>query len=415
MDNPPSISKRLVNILFLSQSFYSASQIAVLTLVAIVAVDLSGREDFAGLPTTTVTFSRAFLAFPFGLFMGRMGRRFGLSVSYSLGAIGGLIGVFALIQGSFIVLLLSAMFLGMSRAGAEQSRFAAGEMFPENMQARMIGRVVLAGTVGAIGGPILVAPSSTIALALGLPENSGPWLLALVFLSIATILTFILLRPDPMEIARELNAETEKRKREANEAPEFNRPIRELFQLPNVQLALLAMLISQTVMVVLMVMTPLHMDHHNHSTGSISLVISAHTLGMFGLSSVTGYLIDRYGITKMLITGAIVLIISALLAPLTPTLPVLSLALFLLGLGWNFGYVAGSTLLSQSLTGAERGRIQGLNDTIVGLAAGFGALSAGPLFSYGGYSAVSLAGLLLTFLLIVFIWQLTPKQKHQLA
>ena len=105
--------------------------------------------------------------------------------------------------------------------------------------------------------------------------------------------------------------------------------------LPTVQLAILAMLVSQTVMVVLMVMTPLHMDHQHHSRDSISMVIAMHTLGMFGLSALTGYLIDRFGRITMLLVGAIILIASALLAPASTNQYILALALFLLGLGWG--------------------------------------------------------------------------------
>jgi MFS family permease len=179
-----------------------------------------------------------------------------------------------------------------------------------------------------------------------------------------------------------------------------------LLTLPKVQLAIAASLISQTVMVVLMVMTPLYMDHHNHSRDSISLVIAAHTLGMFGLSAVTGYLIDRFGRIPMLIAGSMILIASALIAPISTDQYVLVVALFLLGLGWNFGYVAGSSLLADALQGAERAQVQGINDTVVFLAAGFGSVAAGPLFASSGYGGVSIAGIVLTMVLVgmIFWW-----------
>jgi MFS family permease len=160
-------------------------------------------------------------------------------------------------------------------------------------------------------------------------------------------------------------------------------------------------------MVVLMVMTPLHMDHLSHGRDAISMVIAAHTLGMFGLSALTGYLIDRFGRIPMLLAGALILILSALLAPLSANQFVLAAALFLLGLGWNFGYVAGSSLLADSLQGAERARVQGVNDSLVFFVAGFGSLGAGPLFATGGFAAVSMAGLLITLLLIAMIYWLT--------
>jgi MFS family permease len=180
--------------------------------------------------------------------------------------------------------------------------------------------------------------------------------------------------------------------------------------LPKVMLAIIAVLVCQTVMVVLMVMTPLHMDHHHHGRENIALVISMHTLGMYGVSAVTGYLVDRFGRVTMLIAGALVLIASALLAPLSTDQYILSVALFLLGLGWNFGYVAGSSLLADTLQGEERARVQGVNDSLVFLAAGFGSLGAGTLFAAGGYSAVSTAGLVLTLALIgLIVWLNRPQ------
>ncbi|MCZ2095985.1 MAG: MFS transporter [Anaerolineae bacterium] len=185
-----------------------------------------------------------------------------------------------------------------------------------------------------------------------------------------------------MTIARTLTSEAEANTPAASE--QAARPLSTLLRLPKVQLAIASVLISQTVMVVIMVMTPLHMDHHHHSRDAISLVISAHTLGMFAFSPLTGYLIDRFGRIPMLVVGAMTMIASALLAPVSATEFSLAIALFLLGLGWNFGYVSGSSLLADALQGAERARVQGVNDSLVFFAAGFGSLAAGSLFASGG-------------------------------
>jgi MFS family permease len=361
--------------------------------VAIIAVRLSGTEAVAGLPSSTLTFAQALAALPLALVMGRFGRRLGLTLGYGVSALGGVLGVIAILQGIFPLLLASAALMGMGRASGEQGRFAAGEMFPEAERARMIGRLVFAGTVGAIGGPLLVAPAGQLMETLGLPADIGPWVALTLLCGLATLLTFLFLRPDPMTIARAMtDASAIKRK---NEVEQPARPLATLLMLPKVQLAVLAVLISQTVMVVLMVMTPLHMDHHHHGRPAISFVIAMHTLGMFGLSAVTGYLIDRFGRLPMLIVGGLTLIASALLAPLSTNQYILAVALFLLGLGWNFGYVAGSSLLAGALQGEERARVQGVNDSLVFLAAGFGSLGAGPLFASGGFTAISMAGLAL--------------------
>jgi MFS family permease len=398
-------SKRLLYTLFVAQSLFSASQIAIFTLIAIMATQLTGTDNLAGMPSSVRTFTQALMAYPAAFLMGRFGRRLGLSLGYGVGALAGVIGVIAIVQGSFPLLLGSAVLLGMGRASSDLSRFAAGELFPEAERGRMIGRVIFAGTIGAIVGPALVAPSGTWAEALGLPADSGPWLAAFGLLTLAALITVLLLRPDPLIIARSITESEEAAQPEAPRGPA--RSIRQLLALPMVQLGIIAMLIGQTVMVVLMVLTPLYMDHLHHPRSAISAVISAHTLGMFGLSAVTGYLIDRYGRKRMILLGALILIASALIAPVAASDYSLGLSMFLLGLGWNFCYVGGSSLLADALKGEERARIQGINDALVAFVAGLGSLSAGPLFAAGGYLTVSIVGLILTVVLIILTYWLS--------
>ena len=403
-----STRTRLLYVLFASQSLFSAGQIAVFTLMAIVATRLSGTESVAGLPTSVLTFAQAFAAFPLALIMGRFGRRPGLTLGYIAGTLGGLMGILAVTQGIFPLLLLSAVFMGIGRAGSDQGRFAAGEMFPPNERGRMIGRLVFASTLGAIGGPLLVGPSGRLMESIGLQRDAGVWVGMLIFSALAAFITFVLLRPDPAHIGRTQATADEKTEESLSKSPA--RPLRQLLMLPTVQLAILAMLVSQTVMVVLMVMTPLHMDHQHHSRDSISMVIAMHTLGMFGLSALTGYLIDRFGRIPMLVLGGLILIASAQLAPVAGNQYILAVALFLLGLGWNFGYVGGSSLLADALHGVERARVQGVNDSLVFFVAGFGSLSSGPLYARGGFLAVSMGGLILTLIFLVLIYWLSRPQ-----
>jgi MFS family permease len=165
----------------------------------------------------------------------------------------------------------------------------------------------------------------------------------------------------------------------------------------------------------LMVITPLHMDRHDHSTAAISGVIMAHTLGMFGLSWFTGWLIDRFGRIQMIVAGTAILAVSCVLAPLSLRLPILGLALFLLGLGWNFCFVAGSTLLSDALAQQERGRAQGASEMMVALGTGAASLSTGLLFAQGQYLLVSIIGLAGSLILFAATLVLARREKHSPA
>lgn len=392
-------SVRLTGTIFAAQSLLAASQIAIFTLMTIMAAELSGNDSLAGIPSSVLTLSIAIAAVPIGLLMGKFGRRIGLAISYGLSVVGAVIGIYAIIQGEFLLLILSAAVIGLGRAGGDQSRFAVGELFFENERGRWIGIIVFAGTIGAIFGPMLITPGIWLANALNINPDTSPWLIATIFYSIATLIVLFLLFPEPMTIAKHIDAQENKKKK--HNPDESGRSIKELLKLPRVQLAIISMLISQVVMVMLMVMTPLHMDHFGHSRANIGFVISAHTAGMFGFSWLTGYLVDRYGRVTMMIAAAVTLIVSAIVSPLGTELPFLIIGLFLLGLGWNFGYVAGSSLLADALEGAEKTRMQGTNDMLVAGVAALGSFSAGPIFASGGF--ITLAGLAIVVTLL-FIW-----------
>lgn len=153
------------------------------------------------------------------------------------------------------------------------------------------------------------------------------------------------------------------------------------------------MAIGQLVMTMIMVITPLHMSHTGHGIDSISFVILAHQLGMFGLSSLTGWLVDRFGPATVIIGGSAVLVTASLLSPLGTSVPFLTLSLFLLGLGWNLCFIAGSALLAVGLAPAESVRLQGMGDTWASAASAVGSLSSGFLFAMGTMSLVGAVGL----------------------
>ncbi len=427
---PLRVSHRLLITIFVSQSLFSAAQISIITLHSIAAGILGGSDAAAGLPTTVVTFSQSLMAYFMGIIMGRYGRRMGMCTAYGFGALGAILGTIAVLNGIFPLLLLSSVGMGIARSGSQMSRFVVGEIFPADKRAQMIGRVVFAGTIGAIFGPALVQPSSQLAQFLSLDIVSGPalaqtelwmaaipgdrslselttgpWVVASFMYSISFLITFFLLRPEPALIARQYS-ELPKDSAQA----QGGQKLVDLLRLPNVQLAILSMLISQTVMSTLMTITPWHMHLADHSNATVSLVIAVHVLGMFGLSAFTGYLIDRYGRVTMMIIAALTLIASTIISPLSTQLPYLLAGLFLLGLGWNFGYIAGSSMLADALSGSERTRVAGFNDMLVAFSAGLGTLSSGFLFSVGGFIFVSVGGGLLALLLLGLIRTLTLKQ-----
>lgn len=411
-----TLQKRTVTVLFSASGLFSASMIAAFTLSSIIAADLSGNDIVAGLPNTLGLIGRAAFALPFGYLMDRIGRRLSLSFGYAIAVLGGIVSAWAVGVLSFTGFLFGALLFGMSRAAGDQSRYVGAEVFPFDRRAKVIGIIVSAGTVGAILGPLLVPISASWMANVGLPERSGPFLVSAFLMLIAAIVIFALLRPDPQLLGQDIAEQ------EASLDPQNieniagdGRPLREIFAAPMVQLAVLSMVLSYFVMAMLMVITPLHMDRHDHSTAAISGVIMAHTLGMFGLSWFTGWLIDRFGRIQMIVAGTAVLAVSCVLAPLSLRLPILGLALFLLGLGWNFCFVAGSTLLSDALAQQERGRAQGASEMMVALGTGAASLSTGLLFAQGQYLLVSIIGLAGSLILFAATLVLARREKHSPA
>ncbi len=390
-----AIVRRLTWLLFFGQSLSSAAFIAGATVGAIIGEQLSGRPALAGLPSATYLLGSALAAYPAARLMERAGRRVGLSLGFVIGITGALICGFAVLRGSFLGFLLGMWGMGVTRGVMDLGRYAAAEMNPVAQRARAISTVVLGGTVGAILGPALVAPMGRLAVSFSADALAGPWFAAAGLFVLGLTLIGLFLRPDPSDLARQMANQTGEA---ATAASQPARPWRLILGQTNTRVAIMAMIIGQLVMVMLMTITSLHMIHHGHTLGDVSLVIMAHTLGMFGLSVVTGRLADNFGRAPVIVAGGGLLIAACLVAPLSQRTEVLALALFLLGLGWNFCAVAGAALLTDSLNLSERGRLQGTNDLAVGLVSALGSLQSGALFEVIGYANLSWISLALSLI-----------------
>lgn len=403
-----AIRRRLVGVIFIVSSLVAAAQVASFTLLPIIAADLSGSESAAGIPSTLGLLFRAIAAYPLGWLMGRAGRRTGLTVGLLVGLAGTALSAWAIGGGTFWVFSLGAGFAGVARGAADLSRYAAAEVTPIDRRAKVIGWVVFAGTIGALAGPLLVAPAVTLAGAAGLVPDSGPFWAAAVVLALSVVLTFAMLRPDPLTISRRM--EELERGENPDVAEKPARSLSQLFNGWNVRLGMAAITIGQLVMVMIMVITPLHMNHSGHGTGAISFVILAHQLGMFGFSWGTGWLIDRLGAATVIIAGAGILVLASFISPQVFSVAGLSVALFLLGLGWNFCFVAGSALLATGLATTERTRVQGFSDTWSSAASALGSLSTGPLFAAGQMLLVGSVGLALSLGLVAAWLLMRPRE-----
>ena len=392
-DHVDGIRRRTTWSLVAGVALGSTGHIAAVTVATIAARQLAGTAAFAGLPGAAVVLGAATGSVVLSRLMARTGRRrTGLATGYGTGVVGAMGATVAVILGSFPLLLAATFLIGFGNSSNQLSRYAAADMYPGTRRASAIGTVVWGATVGAIVGPNLVEPAGHIALALGLPQLAGPYLVPVLFVGIAALLSIGLLRPDPFELADASSKRTA-------DMPDSG-PIREILRRPSVMAALVALVIGQFVMTLIMTMTPLHMDNHHHSLAEVGLVLSGHTFGMFALSPISGRLTDRFGGPSVIFAGSAVLITSAVMSALAPPDggAVLFLALFLLGWGWNLGFVAGSTLLTTSLSIVERTRIQGLADALIWGTAALASIGSGVILTVAGFTVLGLLGAALVLL-----------------
>jgi MFS family permease len=378
--------------MFATQSLARAAFIACGTVSALAVIQLSGDAAWAGVPAAVLQLAGAFAALAVGATTERIGRRRGLALGLGVGTLGMGVAAGAIVAGTLLLFLGGLMLMGVASAAMLLGRFAVAEVHPPERRGRAISNVVIGGAIGSVVGPLIVGPSGQWAQRAGVHELAGPYVAALIILAVAGVAIWIWLRPDPRDVGRKM----------AEKHPEPTahlgpgRTILQILRTPATAVAILAMALSQMVMVMVMVTTSPYMIMNQHDLTEISLVISAHTFGMFAFSFASGRLTDRWGRGWVVLTGAGLLVLACLLVPLSPDVVPLSAALFLLGLGWNFCYVGGSTLLSDQLSAAERAKTQGATDLLIGLATAAASLGSGLIFAFTGFPVMAIVGAMLS-------------------
>lgn len=395
MDTESSaVARQITRALFAAQSLGSAATVAIFPITAIAGAKLSGQPLWAGVPAASYLLGQALAAFVWGYAMDRIGRRGALGLGMVLGATGGVLASIGIMARSFSLFLVGSATIGTAVSAVQLSRFVAAEVHLPAERARAISNVVLGGTVGAIVGPLLAGPLSRLARGAGLDDLAGPYGATVALFVLGAVVIFLWLRPEPREFGRMIAAGVNGRSAAAGQA----RTISEILRERPAQVAVSAMVFGQLVMSMLMIITPLHMRGHQHEISSISFVISAHVVGMYAFSVVSGRLADRWGRGPVIMAGGTVLILACLAATLSPLVLPLSIALLLLGLGWNLCYVGGSSLLADQLSPEERARTQGVNDLLIGLSSAAGGLGSGVVFAAIGYNAMGLVGAATAFI-----------------
>lgn len=360
----------------LAAALMNAAMVAASAVSTIlIADDLS--PALAGLPNTAGVLGTAVGAMVVGWWTARLGRAHALRTGYGVGVSGGALTVMAAVGAPVALLFMGMFLLGVGNAASLLSRYAAADVVPASRRAWAMSTVIWASTAGAAGGPFLMAPFQSFATYLGLPAIAGPFLLAVAAVFAALVASTYIRAGQPA-------AEPELDHHEPS-APSRR---------TSVVLAAGVMIVGHLVMVALMTAVPVHAHLHGDGLGVLGVMLSAHTLGMFALSPLTGWLIDRSGPRPVMLAGLALLLVSALLISqaglaFTP-------ALFLLGYAWNLCYLGGSA----QLAGTDlESRVESSIWTVAAL-----ATAASPwLFTLGGFPVLAVISAVVAVPLLVLV------------
>jgi MFS family permease len=419
----PTVQRRTVRTLVGSQVLGGIGVSSGIAVGSLLAEEILGSADLAGLGGTFQVLGGALIAIPMARVMAARGRRPGLVLGLTLGITGALVLTASGVLSSFPLLLLGSALFGGATATNSQARYAAADLAEDRHRGRDLSVVVWATTIGAVLGPNLIGPAGALARTMGLPSLTGPFLFSLVGFVLAAALLAARLRPDPLLLARERDrAGVESAgPHQLLERPKPHgsvvRGLRVAAGIPAAALGLVTVALGHAVMVSVMVMTPLHMHHGGAELRVIGLVISIHILGMFAFSPLVGLAVDRFGARPLVLLASGVLVAAALLAAQAPTgwSAGLTVALFLLGLGWSGTLVSGSTLIAGAVPVSERAGVQGASDLAMGLAAGGGGALAGVVVAQLGYGVLGLGAAVLAAAIAVAALLVRPARRRQTA
>lgn len=375
-------TKRNVAVLVAAQAILGAQMPMIFVVGGLAGGMLAGNPCLATLPISLIVFGSMTTAPWISPLMQSRGRRFGFVVGAMGGALGAAISAYGLYTGSFALLLLGSYFTGIYMSAQGFYRFAATDTASEAFRPKAISYVMAGGLLSAIFGPQLNKLVSDVSTWPIIGDDALPipfvgTYLAVVILNLVgmTLFTFLDLPKGSRGTIPDANS------------PQ-GRSRSELLRDPTVLVAIICAMVSYSLMNLVMTSTPLAVMACGFTNNNANDIVSAHVVAMFAPSFFTGHLIARFGTSRIIATGLVILAAAGLVALSGVTLTNFFGALVLLGIGWNFGFIGATTLLAGAHAPHERGRVQGLNDTMVFGCVTLASLASGGLMNCSGGSPV---------------------------
>jgi MFS family permease len=389
-------ARRNAVVLAVAQALYGATFTALVVTAGLVGAQLAPSPSWATLPMSMAIVGTALTTFPISLMMRRIGRRMGFMLSAIVGAAGAALGVVAIFHRSFEMFLLGCFLIGAYQASASYYRFAAADTASPAFRPKAISWVMTGGVAAALIGTVLVMASVDL---LAPVTFAGTWVvMAVLALGGAVCLALVDI---PL---------TQK-----HDAPS-GRPLKVIAGQPRYIVAALTGMLAYGIMVLVMTATPVAMLGCGFSVQDSSWVIQWHALAMFVPSFFTGSLIARFGAGRVSAAGMALLVAAAVSGLLGIHFENFALGLILLGLGWNFGFLGGTTMLTETYHPDERNKAQGLNDLLVFVTTAISSLAAGKLLAWFGWQGVNLAVFPMVIVALALIgWLSLPGRRPEVA
>ena len=393
--NTPHSARRTVGLLAACQAMLLSNNSTLIAINGLAGLALAPTAALATLPVTCWVVGGALSTMRASLYMRRVGRRRGLMRATGVGMAGALICAAAVSMSSFWLLCLGTLIFGTYNAFGQYYRFVAAEVASADFRATAVSLVLAGGLVGGVVGPT----TSRFTIDLIRPHFAGGYL-ALIGFALVTLALLSRLRLPATH-------------GDADAAS--GRPLSEIAAQPKFFVAVLSGAIGYGVMNFLMTSTPLAMRACGYPYGDAAFVISSHVVAMFAPSFVTGGLIRRFGVLRVMLAGALLNVACIGIALSGVEVAHFWLSLVMLGVGWNFLYIGGTTLLTESYRPEERARAQGANESAVFAMMVMSSLGSGAIVTHGGWEKVNLAALPLVGIVIAALAWLALKQRPAAA
>ena len=377
----PNSTRRNVMLLATCQALVMTGGIIIGTTSALTGYILADDKSLATLPFALMFTGVMAATVPASLLMRRYGRRIGFTFGQAVGILAATLSTYAIFAESFWLFTVGGFIFGIHGAFGQQLRFAAADTASSDFRSKAISLVMAGGVIGAFVGPELAKATR---------DTFEPFIFAGCF---ATIGIIMLLNISILQFIRIPTMSAAERR-------DTGRPLIEILKQPATILAILASMIGYGSMSLVMTATPLAITQHDHSFSDAAFVIQWHVVGMFGPSFVTGHLIHRFGTLKIIIVGALLVLSCAVINQTGVEIAQFWAALVLLGVGWNFMFIGGTSLLATTYEPKERAKIQGFNDFLVFGSVAAASFSSGALQHTFGWQTVNL-GIILPVVAII--------------